>query len=279
MRGVARVGAALVRSGGLRNAAGRGLDLVTQVSDTAAEVVRQHRDPALVAERRRVAARRRLVLWSLTALVLAALAATDLVRAVGGDVDAGSIGVLVLALGLLVYCLIGVARAGIDLRARTKVVRRLPAPQPNRRSVAAPIRPQIARLDGYSDALRQVVGMIGIASADPDMLVLRDQTLAAADDAEIRLRTRAAELTGILRGGRPRAGSSLAASCQQLQREITAGVDEYGRLVSAASEAASASADLAASVAPVGGLGDATDQLTALATGMRAITGQAATQG
>ena len=96
--------------------------------------------------------------------------------------------------------------------------------------------------------------------------------------AEVRLRARAAELTAMLRGGKPRAGSSMAATCAQLGQEIGAGVDQYGRLVSAASEAASASTDLAERVAPVGGLSDATEQLGALATGMREITEAATTR-
>lgn len=278
MRGVARVGAALARSGGLRTAAGRGLDLVAQVSDTAAEVMRSRRDPALVAQRRQLAARRRLVLWSLVALLLVAAGATELIQAIGGDVSAGSIGVLVVVLGLLVYCLIGVVQAAVDLRVRTKVVRRLPAPQPRRRPVASGIRPVIARLDGYSDALRQVVGMIGIASADPDMRELRDRTLAAADAAEVWLRGRATELTAMLRGGRPLAGSAVAAACAQLRREIDTGVVQYGRLVAAASGAASASAELAARTMPIGGVADATDQLNVLATGMREISDSATAQ-
>jgi hypothetical protein len=272
VRGLARAGAALARSGGLRTAAGRGLDLVTQVGDTAAEVVRSRRDPALVAERRRVAARRRLVLWSLATLLLAAFGATELVDVIGGDVTAASVGVLVLVFGLLLYCLIGVAKAGIDLIARTRVVRRLPAPQPQRRAVAPTIRPLFARLDGYSDALRQVTGTIGVAADDSDMRGLRDRTLSAADAAEVRLRGRAAELTAMLRGGKPPAGSPVAATCAQLKQQIAAGVDQYGRLVAAASEAASASSDLAERVAPIGGLGDATEQLNALAAGMREIT-------
>ena len=282
MRGVARAGAALARSGALRSAAGRGLDLVTQVSDSAAEAIRLRRDPALIAERRRVAARRRLVAWSLLALVLAALSVTDLLAALGGDVSATSIGVLVLMVGLLAYAVIGVARSGIDLRARTLVVRRLPAPQPRRRAGTASIRPLINRLDGYSDALRQVVGAVGLdatAQSAAAMRTLRSETLAAADDAESGLRGRAAELTAMMHAGTPAAGTPQAATCRRLRAEIAAGVEEYGRLVDAAYQAAAASRDLASSAAVPSAMSRATDQLTALAAGMRDLTAQSRTAG
>ncbi len=275
MRGVARTGAAVARSAAARSAAVRGLDLITQVGDTAAEAIRSRRDPAMVAQRRRVAARRRLSAWSIVALLLAGAGATGLVDVIGGDVSAASIGGLVLLTGLLAYALIGVTRAAVDLRARSLVIRRLPAAQPRRPAVTAAIRPLIARLDGYSDALRLVVGEVGVGGADQSMRSLREQTLAAADAAETRLRGQAAELTAMMRAGRPPAGSQVAAACEQLQRQIGIGIDEYGRLVAAASEAASASHALAVTAGADGGLGYATDQLTSLAAGMRELIEQA----
>jgi hypothetical protein len=278
MRAVVRVGTALARSGALRTVAGRGLDMVAQVSDTAAEVMRSRRDASLVAARRRRAARRRVTAWSLGALLFAAIGATGVVQMASDGMNAGAVGALVLMVGLLVYCLVGVVRGSIDLRARTKVVRRLPAPQPPRRPVGSAIRNQIARLDGYSDALRQTTGMIGVVQDDPGIRRLRDETLAAADAAEVRLRAQAAELTSLLRGGRPPAGSQLAAACASLKAQIVAGVDEYGRLVAAASEAASASRALAASTSPAGGVAEVTGQLAALAAGMRELTEMATPQ-
>jgi hypothetical protein len=278
MRAVVRVGTALARSGALRTVAGRGLDMVAQVSDTAAEVMRSRRDASLVAARRRRAARRRVTAWSLGALLFAAIGATGVVQMASDGMNAGAVGALVLMVGLLVYCLVGVVRGSIDLRARTKVVQRLPAPQPARRPVGSAIRNQIARLDGYSDALRQTTGMIGVVQDDPGIRRLRDETLAAADAAEVRLRAQAAELTSLLRGGRPPAGSQLAAACTRLKAQIVAGVDEYGRLVAAASEAASASRALAVSTSPAGGVAEVTGQLAALAAGMRELTEMATPQ-
>jgi hypothetical protein len=240
--------------------------------------MRSRRDPSLVAARRRRAARRRVTASSLGALLFAAIGATGVLQMASDGMDAGAVGALVLMVGLLVFCLVGVVRAGIDLRARTKVMRRLPAPQPPRRPVAGAIRAQIARLDGYSDALRQTTGMIGIVQDDSGVRRLRDETLAAADAAEGRLRAQAGELTSMLRGGRPPAGSRLAAACDSLKSQIVTGVDEYGRLVAAASEAASASRALAASAGPTGGMSEATDQLAALAAGMRELPGTAAPQ-
>ncbi len=273
MRRVAKAGAALARSGAWRDATGRGIDLAVRAGDTVAEALRTRRDPALIAERRRVAARRRLLGWSLVGLVLAALSVAGVLSAIGGDVSAGLIGALVLAVGLLVYSLIGAVRAAVDLRARTLIVRRLPAPQPRRPSVTPAIRPLMARLDGYSDALRQVVSGIGLGGAGTEMHALRNQTLAAADAAESRLRAQAAELTAVTRSGAGSGDGQLAAARQRLRRGIEAGVDEYGRLVAAASDAAAASRELAAAT-PTGEMTMLTERLTALAAGMRELTGQ-----
>jgi hypothetical protein len=117
-----------------------------------------------------------------------------------------------------------------------------------------------------------------VVQDDPGIRRLRDETLAAADAAEVRLRAQAAELTSLLRGGRPPAGSRLAAACASLKAQIVAGVDEYGRLVAAASEAASASRALAASTSPAGGVAEVTGQLAALAAGMRELTEMATPQ-
>jgi hypothetical protein len=62
----------------------------------------------------------------------------------------------------------------------------------------------------------------------------------------------------------------------RLEQEIHDGVDEYGRLVAAASDAAGASQRLGEAVlAGRTDLAELTDRLTALADGMREITGQA----
>ena len=133
--------------------------------------------------------------------------------------------------------------------------------------------------------------MIGIVNDDADVRRLRDDILAAADSAEAGLRRQAQDLTGVLRARRsapPEAAAQLDATAALLRRQIHDGVDGYGDLVSAASEAVAASRALAEH----GGLGGArlptgqlpagngavrraaspTDQLRALAAGMRELT-------
>jgi hypothetical protein len=260
-------------------AASQGADLFSQVTATAAEVLRTRRDPAVVAERRRVAARRRLNGWAAGSLVLAALGTYGGITAFSGSGDAADVAALVLVIGLLVWCLLGAMRAGVDLRVRTRIVRRLPAPQPRRVAVAGAIRPQMDRLSDYSDSLRELIGMVGIAdepaAGGPSngMRTMRDDTLAAADAAESALRARAAELSALTRmakatGDRRSMGQTVAA----LGREITAGVDQYGRLVAATGEAVVASRRLAGSVPRVDELADATDRLNALASAMRELS-------
>ena len=75
-------------------------------------------------------------------------------------------------------------RAAADLRARTRIVDARPLSSPPRRAVAGAIRPEIARLDGYSDGLRQPDGDGRIVDDDPGVRELRDEILAAADATE-----------------------------------------------------------------------------------------------
>lgn len=253
-------------------AASQGADLFSQATATAAEVLRTRRDPALVAERRRVAARRRLSGWAAAILVLAAIGTYGGITVFSGRGDAADVAALVLVVGLLVWCVLGAVRAAIDLRTRTQIVRRLPAPQPRRAAVASAVRPQMDRLSDYSDSLRELIGLVGIAG-DESLRGVRDDTLAAADAAESGLRARAAELTALLRmakatGDRRSVGPAVA----QLGQEITAGVDQYGRLVAATGEAVMASRALAGSVPRVDELADATDRLSALASAMRDLS-------
>lgn len=271
-----------------RSAIDRGLDLVTSVKDTAAEAMRQRRDPAVVAERRRVAARRRLVAWSLAAAVLLAAGASVATDIVSGDMAVTSVGAIVLIVGVLVYCVMGGVRSLSDLRTRGRIARALPPPGPSRRAVTGTIRPQIARLDAYSDALRQGVGMIGVDAAGrrvgaPHDAVheLRNETLAAADAAEYGLRAKAAQYTALTRGGDVSTLPEMADVRTRLEREIRDGVDEYGRLVAAASDVAEATRYLVgpASGSERAGLTDLTERLTALASGMREITGRPKTPG
>lgn len=282
-------------------AAGQGADLFSQASATAAEAVRSRREPSVVAERRRVAARRRCSAWSVASVVLAAVATYGAIGVFSGRGDAADVAALVLAVGLLVLCVLGAVRAAADLRIRTRIGRALPPPQPRRYAVASIIRPQIDRLSDYSDSLRELIGMVGIApaseveraqrparrgsdnparrangkypSTDATIRSLRDDTLAAADDVEVGLRARAAELTALVKAARASGDRrSQAATQRALVAEIAAGVDGYGRLVAAAGQAVVASRQLAGSIPAVDQLADATDRLTALAAGMRELS-------
>lgn len=276
----------------VRAAMDRGLDMVTTVTDTAAEAMRKRRDPTYVAERRRVAARRRLTAWSLAGLAMLGVGASGAVDMAQGDPTVTSVGATVLVAGLFVYCVAGTVQAGRDLRRRALEARLLPPPGPDRRAVTGALRPLIARLDAYSDVLRQSVGMIGIAAsprsvrrssagassigaaagASSDAVQqLRNETLASADAAEMRLRSKAAEYTALMRGG---SAPELERVRARLEQELRDGVDEYGRLVAAASDAAGASQGLGhAALAGRTELAELTDRLAALADGMREITG------
>lgn len=271
----------------------QGIELVTMVGATAAEAMRARRDPAVQAAKKRRAAKRRLTAWTGGAVLSAAVTATGAADVVQGGAGAGAIGALVFVTALLIWCIVGMVRAAIDLRARSRVLAALPAAAPARPAVAAEIRPELSRLDGYSDGLRHLVGMIGIVDDDAGVRALRDEILSAADASEARLRQQAVDLTGLLRARRTApadAARQLDATAKLLRRQITDGVAGYGELVSAASDAVAASRMLAdqtgrpgAAVARPGGpavaggslhpeLEQPIDQLRALAAGMRELT-------
>lgn len=275
-------------------AVAQGVELATMVGATASEALRTRRDPAVVARKRRRAAQRRVRSWTATAVVGAAGTAGGVAVIAGSGVSAGVAAAMVLFVALLIWSVAGVTRSVADLRARSRIIDALPPPSPKRRPVAGKIRQEMARLDGYSDGLRHLIGMIGIVDDDPGVRKLRDEILAAADATEARLRRLASDLAGVLRARR-NARREIAAPLDEtaavLQRQITEGIAAYGELVSAASEAASASsvlADLTArpgppmtSHAPAPALAGPTptpeleqpiDQLRALAAGMRELT-------
>ncbi len=153
----------------------------------------------MIAEKRRRAARRRLTLWAAISVVTLALVLTEVTDVVRSEVTGGAIFALVILGALLIWGIVGSVRAARDLSRRSKVVRDLPPPQPKRPAVAAPIRDDMAKLDGYSDGLRHLVGLIGVAQDDAGLLAMRNDILAAADDAEARLRRHAVEFTGLVR--------------------------------------------------------------------------------
>ena len=127
---------------------------------------------------------------------------------------------MVLFLALFIWCIVGVVRASIDLRVRKRVMAELPAAAPARPAVAGAIRPEMARLDGYSDGLRQLVGMIGIVEDDPSLRQLRDEILScrrrfrgpAASAGEGSDRTAEGQADGAA-GGRRAAGRDGRTSC------------------------------------------------------------------
>lgn len=285
---------ATVRALTTKAAVSHGVELATMVSVTAAEAVRTRRDPAMVARRRRRAAKRRVRLWTTGTVVGTAATAGGAVVIATGGLSAGVVAALVLSVAFLVWSLVGLLRAAADLRARARIVDALPAASPPRRAVAGAIRPEMSRLDGYSDGLRQLMGMVGIVEDDPGVRGLRDEILAAADATETRLRRQADELTAVLRAQRnapPDVSAQLDATATQLSGRIRDGVAGYGQLVSAASEAAAASRSLAdrtarpgittpavavAPAMPAGSLHPELehpiDQLRSLAAGMRELT-------
>jgi len=282
---------AAVRALTTNAAVASGIDLAGQVGATAAEMMRARRDPAVIARKRRRAAKRRAQAWSVGVLASGGATAVAAATLLPGGLSAGLVLALIFLSALFVWCVVGAVRAAAELRARTRAVAALPPPSPARRAVAAEIRPEMARLDGYSDGLRHLIGMIGIADDDPGVRALRNETLSAADASEARLRQRAADLTGLLKARRtspPGGAGQLDAAADQLRRQLHDGVAGYGELVTAAGEAVAASRQLAdpaggsraqlmpadPTVADVGHheLEQHVDQLRALAAGMRELT-------
>jgi hypothetical protein len=269
-----------------------GIDLAGQVGASAAEMMRVRREPAVIARRKRRAAKRRMQAWSVAVLGSGGAAAVTAVSLLPGGLSAGGVLALIFLAALLVWCVVGAVRAAVDLRARSRAVAALPPPSPSRRAVAPEIRPEMARLDGYSDGLRQLVGMIGIVDDDAGVRALRNETLGAADASEARLRQQAVDLTGLHRARRtapPGAAPQLDAAIELLRTQIAHGGAGYGDLVSAAGEAVAASRQLAnpegggAAIGPAqtaAVAGDArhhelerhVDQLRSLAAGMRELT-------
>ena len=269
-------------------AVAHGVEMAAMVSATASEALRTRRDPAAVAKRKVKAARRRVRGWAAGGVVSGALAATGTVTVIDEGPEAGAVGGMILLIALFIWCVVGVVRAAVDLRARKAVLASLPVAAPPRPAVAAEVRPEMARLDGYSDGLRQLVGMIGIVEDEPGVRALRDEIISAADTSEATLRRQAQDLTGLIKTQRsapPAAKAQLDGPIDALRSHIRHGVTSYGDLVSAASEAVAASRQLADQTggAPAAGqlgrtdsthpeLGRSIDQLRSLAAGMRELS-------
>ena len=252
----------------------RGVEAAGIVSASASEFLRVRRDPAEVAYRRRRAAVRRTNIWGAGVAVAAAGGAAVTVGVVQDGLTASTAFTLVLLLAMLIWCTTGLVRAVVELRARSRVVALIPPPQPARRPVAGPIRAEIARLDAFSDGLRQLVSMLP-ADGDVPSVSIRREVVGAADTAEQLLRQQAQEYTGIRRtaaGAPPDAVPALTRTGDALAQRITTGVEEYGRLVAAATATVAASSELAVVAT---GLDGTTERLEALTLGMREIASYA----
>jgi hypothetical protein len=248
----------------------RGVDAANVVGASAAEFLRVRRDPAEVAHRRRRAAVRRSNIWGAGVAVGAASGAAVTVGVVQDGLTASTVFTLVLIVALLIWCVAGLIRSLVELRARNRAVALIPPPQPARRPVAAPIRAEIARLDAFSDGLRQLVSMLPRDGDVPSVPIRRD-VVGAADSAEQLLRQQAQEYTGIRKtaaGAPPDAVPALTRTADALAGRITSGVEQYGRLVAAATATVAASSELTAAATDLDG---PTERLEALAIGMREI--------
>lgn len=248
----------------------RGVEAAGMVGASASEFLRVRRDPAEVAYRRRRAAVRRTNIWGAGVAVGVAGGAAATVGAIDDGLTASTVFTLVLILALLIWCVTGLIRSVALLRARSRAVALIPPPQPARRPVAGPIRAEIARLDAFSDGLRQLVSMLPRDSDVPSVPIRRD-VVGAADNAEQLLRQQAQEYTGIRKtaaGAPPDAVPALTRTAEALAGRITAGVEQYGRLVAAATATVAASSELTAVATDLDG---PTERLEALAIGMREI--------
>jgi hypothetical protein len=248
----------------------RGVEAAGMVSASASEFLRVRRDPAEVAYRRRRAAVRRTNIWGAGSAVGVAAGAAVTVGVVHDGLTASTAFSLVLIVALLIWCLIGLVRSVVELRARSRAVALIPPPQPARRPVAAPIRAEIARLDAFSDGLRQLLSMLP-GDRDVPSLPIRRDVIGAADDAEQLLRQQAQEYTGIRKttaGAPPDAVPALTRTADALAQRITTGVEQYGRLVAAATATVAASSELTVAATDLEG---PTERLEALALGMREI--------
>jgi len=254
----------------------RGVHAAGQAGASANEFLRVRRDPTEIAIRRRRAAVRRVKVWGAGAAVGVAGGVALTVTALADGLGASSIFSMILVAALVIWCLVGLARGAVDLRRRTAEVAALPPPQPPRRAVAPQIRGEMAKLDSYSDGLRRLSAMLPVAS-DGAMTGLQRDVVASADAAERLLRQQAKEYSQLRRtaSDAPRsARPTLSTTADVLAGRIRAGIGEYGRLVSAATETVAASTELTGALAD---LRAPTDRLHALTMGMREIAEHAGT--
>ncbi len=256
------------------DALARGVQAAGHVGASATEFLRVRRDPAEIAIRRRKAAVRRANVWGAGVVVGVAGGAALAVAVADAGITASEIFSFIIVAALVIWCTLGLVRSVVDLRRRSRAVAALPPPQPARGPVAGAIRADIGRLDSYSDGLRQLVSMLAIDTGHSGAALRRD-VITSADGAERQLRRQAQEYTGVrkaMTGAPAAARPALNTTADELAGRIRAGVAEYGRLVSAATTAVVASAQLKTVLTDLEG---PIDRLQALAMGMREIAGHA----
>lgn len=247
-------------------------EVVQQATSAAGEMLRVRRDPSVAAARRVRSAQRRVGLWSAGAVVPAGALAVQFLGTAGAFASQEVLRTM-LYVALLLVCVVGLVRAGTELRERRKAQRALPPPQPSRTVVAPRIRPQLAELGRFSDGLRKLAGLTGLDPTSALAVELRNDMIAAADAAEGSLRTRATELTDLEHAAATApadARPGLRTVADQLAADITAGVAEYGNYVTAVSEIVVAGRSMRVDGTE---LADGADKLRWLAVGMRELAG------
>jgi hypothetical protein len=247
-------------------------EAVRQATSAAGEMLRARRDPSVVAARRVRSAQRRVSLWAAGAVVPAGGVAVQLNSTAGAFAGPEVLRTL-LYLMLVLVCLFGAARAGLELRERRAAQRALPPPPPARTVVAPRIRPQMAELGRYSEGLRKLAGLTGLDPASPLAIGLRNDIITSADSAERSLRERAVELTDLEYAAATApadARPGLRTVADRLASDIAAGVAEYGNYVTAVSEIVVAGRTMRVSGNE---LADGADKLRWLAVGMRELAG------
>jgi len=270
---------AVARALMVKNAAGRGADLATQVGTAVSRGYRTWSTPQAALKRKVKSARRRRGLWAAGATATGGFTAYEIATVIGSGVTPTLIATGLITVVLFVWCLFGLVRAVTDLRERRRALEGLAPALPERHPVAVEIRADIDRLTGYSDGLRQLVSMIGLDESSPQTRELRTETLDAADSAENHLRRLADDYSALRRVHRTApsaARESLERASTDLADQIRAGVAEYGDLLTAASATVGAGQTLRDQGRADGGelLGQTRERINALALGMRELAAQ-----
>lgn len=260
----------------------QGVATAAQVHSTATRLIKARREPAAVARRKYQSAKRRLAIWGLAALGALAWLSVVIIGVVHDGAGLGAMAVVQLVLVALavLWLVAGTARAGRDVWTRRRTVTALPPPPPERRPVSSASRADLDLLGEYSDSLRSLVPLIGVTGLGDDRSVvkLRREVLRAADAAEVRIRTQADELSRLQQAWRSApesARDTLTSTAAAIAAQVRTGVADYAQLVSAATEAVSATAAAASGASvdlgPQAEAKAAADRLRGLARGLSEV--------